>query len=384
MGASRNTSLERLQIAGRFESLRKILLSEAYVNCRDKPLADWALPTDRRLPLALLGRTVGDLLSRPFSELEETPGIGYKKLQSLLRLLARVANTDPWRLPVEATACSQAKESGEPSANGFDPDTVSEVVWERWRASVVRHGLQAETLGRLAPSLKHMTRVIWNRPLGDYIDLPLAGIRALKTHGEKRVRAILEVFYCVHCLVDGMQPQEHLAVRLIPRRIDAVEQWVGRGLQTPGVPKAEEIRQRFVEPLVDQIRVDATQQIVSLAENRLGVEGPITSVRRCARQLGLTRARVYQLLNEINDIMNVRWPNGRQQVYRLLEKFEGEAAATGRSDQLVQLRAAVELFYPRHRRGADGPMERAGKEDRAAGSENGHGEPQRPQMAGQR
>ena len=40
----------------------------------------------------------------------------------------------------------------------------------------------------------------------------------------------------------------------------------------------------------------------------------VTSVRQAARTMGLTRARVYQLLNEINDIMMVRWPNGRHQV----------------------------------------------------------------------
>ena len=66
-------------------------------------------------------------------------------------------------------------------------------------------------------------------------------------------------------------------------------------------------------PLLEQIRTDATQQIATLAENRLGIGGPITSVRQAARTMGLTRARVYQLLNEINDIMTVRWPTGRHQ-----------------------------------------------------------------------
>ena len=42
--------------------------------------------------------------------------------------------------------------------------------------------------------------------------------------------------------------------------------------------------------------------------------------------MGLTRARVYQLLNEINDIMMVRWPTGRHQSHELREKFQAEAA----------------------------------------------------------
>ena len=89
--------------------------------------------------------------------------------------------------------------------------------------------------------------------------------------------------------------------------------------------------------------------------------------------MGLTRARVYQLLNEINDIMIVRWPLGRHQVHELREKFHSEtaeaergagcqpaldAAGSAESDGAADLRqfdAAVELFYPGSRRGAFRP-----------------------------
>ena len=45
--------------------------------------------------------------------------------------------------------------------------------------------------------------------------------------------------------------------------------------------------------------------------------------------MGLTRARVYQLLNEINDIMTVRWPNGRHQMYELREKLRDRVEGDG-------------------------------------------------------
>ena len=89
----------RLQVVSRFEGLRKALLTEAYADHLDKPLAYWALPTDRRLPLALLGRTLRDLLDTPFADFSATPGIGRKKIASLVLLLARAANTDPADLP---------------------------------------------------------------------------------------------------------------------------------------------------------------------------------------------------------------------------------------------------------------------------------------------
>jgi hypothetical protein len=184
----------------------------------------------------------------------------------------------------------------------------------------------------------------------------------MKTYGEKRVRAVLEVFHSVHMLVSSMGTQDHLVVRILPRRIDGVEQWVAGVLQKPGTPSEDDIREHFVQPLLEQIRTDASRQIASLAESRLGMHGPITSVRQAARTLGLTRARVYQLLNEINDIMTVRWPNGRRMVYELREKLELEVADVDSPPDLQQLFAAIELFYPNSRRGADGPLDPAAQE----------------------
>jgi hypothetical protein len=367
MKFTKSASVEELQVVSRFESLRKILLSEQYTDHLKKPLAYWALPTDRRLPLAFLGRTLEDLLRTPFSELTNTPGIGQKKICSFVKLLARAANTDPAELPLDDVAIpagtADTTNGHHAATNGFDPTTVSEVVWSQWRASIAKHGLGEEKLGRFAPTLRHMTRVIWNAPLGAYIHLTLGEIRAMKTHGEKRVRAILEVFHSVHVMVANMGTQDHLVVHIVPRLIDAAEQWIGRALQAPGVSSPQELFDNLISHLLEQVRVDATQQIASLAENRLGMTGPITSVRQAARSMGLTRARVYQLLNEINDILTVRWPNGRHQMYELREKLLNESKEAVAPPDLQQFLAAVELFYPGSRRGAAGPLDYMMHED---------------------
>jgi hypothetical protein len=368
MKFNKSASVEELQTVSRFESLRKILLSKQYADHLKKPLAYWALPTDRRLPLAFLGRTLEDLLAAPFSALSSTPGIGQKKICSFVKLLARAANTDPSELPTDVPLAPRELDEGpegkaEGKKNGFNPASVSEVVWGQWRASIVKHGLGAEKLGHFAPTLRHMTRVIWNTPLEAYLTHSLAEIRALKTHGEKRIRAILEVFYAIHSLVADMGTQQHLVVRIVPRLIDRAEQWIGRALQTHGVPSSQEIFENLVSPLLEQVRIDATQQIASLAENRLGISAPITSVRQAARSMGLTRARVYQLLNEINDIIAVRWPTGRHQVYELREKLAAEGKQMDPPPDLQQFHAAIELFYPGTRRGAAGALEHAGLDE---------------------
>ena len=358
MHVSNTRSVEELHLVNQFDQFRRVLQSPEYRAHLEKPLAYWALPSDRRLPLAFLSRRLAELIETPFSSLAATAGVGRKKLSSMIMLLSRAVQTASVDLP-QASSAAAATTLAQRNTEGFDFSDVSEVVWDQWRASVVRHGLGGERLGRFAPSLRHMTRVIWNRSLGEYAHQTLTQIREQKTHGEKRVRAILEVFHGLHAVVGAMGAQRHLVVRLYPALIDRVERWVERQLQSPEPLDEESLLENYVRPLCDQVRVDAHEPIVRLMETRLGFHGPITSVRQVARGMGLTRARVYQLLNEINDILVVRWPNGRHLSYELLDKLGRQGDAAEQPKLPPQFSAAVELFYPAARRGAEGSVEPA-------------------------
>src|SRR5437868_13631004 len=83
-----------VKLASHYETLRKTLQTEQYESRLNRPLAFWALPNDRRLPTALLGRTLRDLLNQPFPQLAATAGIGYKKLETLIKLLVRATKED--------------------------------------------------------------------------------------------------------------------------------------------------------------------------------------------------------------------------------------------------------------------------------------------------
>lgn len=348
------SSVEQLQAVARYEEIRKTLLNDGGDDRLEKPLAHWVLPADRRLPLALLGRTLNDLLEAGLDELAATPGVGRKKIRSFLNLLARVAESS-----TEGNGNGAEHEHRSPaesaSAADFDPDSVSENVWNQWQETVRRCGFADEPLGRVAPTLRNMTRVIWQTPLADYLDVPLAEMRERRTYGEKRVRAVLEVFFELHRLAANLGIQRELTVRLVPRHVDRVQCWVGHCLQRAELPGAAELFECYLVPLVEQLRHDASPQIVRLAEIRLGVSGPVTSVRQTARRMGLTRARIYQLLNETNDILAIRWPLGRCQTYHLLDRLDAEGPPR---TSLDQFHAAVELFYPAARRGAAGAVEK--------------------------
>ena len=143
-------SLEDYKQITSFQSLHKTLLQGEFSADLEKPLAYWALPGDRRLPLAFLGRTLRELLHTSFEDLSATPGIGQKKVGSLLKLLSRAAKK---RGASDSQALAQEKTSwgarGARASREFNPEEVSEAHWEIWRETVQRLGMGSEKLGRL-------------------------------------------------------------------------------------------------------------------------------------------------------------------------------------------------------------------------------------------
>jgi len=348
MKTNKVTSVEDYKIVSSFQSLRKTLLDDRFADRLEKPLAYWALPNDRRLPLAFLGRTIKDLLSTPFEELSATPGIGQKKISSLVKLLSRATKDHPPAVPFGLAELSEAKKA--PTADkprrqgsGFDPAIVSEALWSEWQQTVINHGLSREKLGRLAPTLEALPTVIWHTPLEHYVNHTVAEIRQLKTHGEKRVRVVLEVFYIVHEMLSSAGTSAHLQLRIAPKFIQPIEDWIHEKLAQPGVPSPEDVREHLAIPLLDQIGIDAGGTIHELSVGRLGIDGPPQSVRQQAKRMSVTRARVYQLLEDCSRVMEVRWPEGKQLLAQLDAKVHAEATP---EDDLTLFRATRELFYP--------------------------------------
>lgn len=343
------TSAEDFQLVNSFDEVKRRLLEETkYSDRLDKPLAYWALPNDRRLPLAFLGRTIGDLLATPFEELSATPGIGQKKISSLVTLLNRATKEDAGfepshvAVPEVATDDSFSTKSPLDGEGNFDPSLVSEVLWLRWRETVRRHNLGNECLGRLAPTLVELPTVIWNTPLEFYMGHSLAEIRRLKTHGEKRIRVVLEVFYRVHETLDLAQGQPHLAILLRPKFVPVLQAWGLERLVGETPISRSDVMDHLTRPMLNQILVDAGQTVHDLAAGRLGIEGSPQSVRMQARNLGVTRARIYQLLEDCQKIMSVRWPEGRPMLESLCRKIDEKP---GESEAYQLLTATRDLFY---------------------------------------
>jgi hypothetical protein len=342
---------EELKLKSSFESLRAALSDGRFSDRMEFPLAFWTLPNDRRLPISLLDYPLRRVLTCDFDQLASTPGIGLKKLHSLMLLLQRAAKDAPPSVPITAEPMAAPAEV-EPAvrfrpvdnSGRFDPSLVSEALWREWRETAEEYGLGEEKLGRLAPSLLELPTVIWETPLKAYLPQSIHEIRNLRTHGEKRVRVILEVFFVLHEMLHNAGHHPRLCIRLVPTFVPHVERWFHEMLVRSFPPTLDEIRDQLAVPLLEQLKLDVGAEVIHLVKGRLGIDSPRITVRQQSRDLGVTRARIYQLLEECDRVMSVRWPEGRRQFQELYARMEREAAD---SPALELLTLVYELFFPR-------------------------------------
>lgn len=342
--ARKAISNDRYRLIGTYERLRKALVERPDDGRLDKALSYWVLPTDRRLPIAFLDRPLRELLSQPFDELMSTPGVGHKKILGFFDLLKRASKASTPDTPF-GLANADTKRSKPPApAHGFDAAVVSELLWSQWCETVHRFDLGAEKLGRLAPTLQSLPTVIWHSRLEEYADLSLAEIRSRKTHGEKRVNAILEVFCTVHEALATATLPENIDVAIVPRFVPPITRWLIEIVNQPDLPPVDELHQHIVKPLIHQIKIDLGEQVASLAASRLCLDVNSPSVKQQAETIGVTRARVYQLLEDCAKVMDVRWPEGRWLLAPLATRFGSSDPET-----IGLVHGIVDLFYPPER-----------------------------------
>src|SRR5882757_3744068 len=344
--ARKAISNDRYRLVGTYERLRKNLVERPDDGRLDKALSYWVLPTDRRLPIAFLDRPLRDLLSQPFDDLMATPGVGHKKILGFFDLLRRASKATTPDAPFGLRSQEPAKRVVKQPAptSGFDASIVSESLWSQWCETVQRYGLGPEKLGRLAPTLQTLPTVIWHSRLEEYADRSLADIRSLKTHGEKRVHAILEVFCMVHEALATATLQENIDVVIVPRFVPPISRWLMEAVARPDLPPVDELHKHIVKPLIQQVKIDLGDQVAGLASARLCLDENSPSVKQQAETIGVTRARVYQLLEDCAKAMEVRWPEGRWLFAPLATRF-----GTSDPETIGLVHGIIDLFYPNER-----------------------------------
>jgi hypothetical protein len=339
--ARKAVSTDHYRLVGTYQRLRNQLLALPDDGRLDRQLSYWVLPTDRRLPIAFLDRPLRELLGESLDKLMATPGVGQKKIVGFFELLRRAAKATNGEQPFGLSSKKRAA-TAEVTKGGFDPTQVSEALWSSWCESVARHNFSQHKLGRLAPTLQALPTVIWHKPLGEYADKTLAQIRRLRTHGEKRIHSILEVFCLVHEAVATAARSETLELELLPRFVPPLERWLYEQLELGAAPQVTELRRQLLSPLVKQVEIDLGEHVARLVTDRLQIDQRAPTVKQQADALGVTRARVYQLLEDCGKVMAVRWPEGRWPLEALAAQIDRQGTRT--SAKLMS--EAMAIFYP--------------------------------------
>lgn len=338
---------EVLLMQTEFNELREKLLQPQLADRRKRPILYWSKPDDRRLPMALIDLTVDQLLGTSFEELCLTRGIGVKKLRMLLELLERTIAGDPQlpepevsgnetMVPNYAAKLTEALET-------FNSRAVTEGQWAKWKTSVARHRLNSMPLGRLARSLIEITSVIWNSPLGNYLPYSLEELRQLRTYGEKRVSSILEVFYTIDLSMTAMPEGGHLILRLEPKVVYEVETAIFNIMSQVTIPQAKVVQQMVITPVLNQLRLDMGDFAFDLVRDRVGAGAKAKAIREQSEELGLTRARLYQVLEECALAAHVRWPQGRVMLNELMVFLTNR---DGMDRVVRQLHQLIITLYP--------------------------------------
>src|ERR1043166_7543843 len=89
--------------------------------------------------------------------------------------------------------------------------------------------------------------------------------------------------------------------------------------------------------------IEAGENGADLARGRLGIGASAESVRNQSKSLGVTRARVYQMLEECHNVMSIRWPDGRRQLDEFAQWLDENYAWAKPAILRASLR---ELLYP--------------------------------------
>ncbi len=323
-----------------FEAVCERLRQPDFAEQWSRPVSDWVQRSDRRLPIPFLDRTVGEVMHTAYSSLVQTASVGPKKLAVLVVLIERAAAEPEYSTPI-ALEKSLALDGREDS---FQPDLVTEVMWEKWRETVRRFELGDLLLGSIARSLSRLPSVLWRTRLETYLDQSLHQLRSQKTYGKKRVAVVLEVFHDVHRMLAGGNPVPRLNTELKSAFTRRLENWIRHKRQSLENAQENEFIEQFVEPLLAQLHLDLGDTYVELVRERLGVGAESISVRQQSQRHRVTRARIYQMLDECSAAMAVRWPSGKCQL-RSLEEYL-LTRATGNESTLTLLRKLTELFYP--------------------------------------
>lgn len=301
----------------------------------NKPLSYWVRKEEGSLGQSLLSRSLDEIFRCSYEELYSIRGVGVKKVDKLLNLLKRLSQD-----PNSHRATYQSKSTKD--AQVLQSAFISEHEWAGLREKISKSYMANEPLGRLSSGLKHVPTVIWNTPLKQYCHATMSEMRTQKTHGTKRIAAVVNAFRSASEILSNSTARAQHPPRL--PLFANIEQWYSR---TPAERRHElrELAAFLINPIMQQFTADLPDLTLQVVHERLGWETQARSVIQISKKHRLTRARVYQHLDIPVQVLKLRWPDGKD----LWKKCLNELAKTGKplenNETFIILKAIYDLFF---------------------------------------
>ncbi|MDY0165542.1 MAG: hypothetical protein RBS80_03315 [Thermoguttaceae bacterium] len=222
-------------------------------------------------------------------------------------------------------------------ANASTSLPLTEDCWQACCEVAKRHHLDDYALGRLAPTLRHLPRSLWQRRVRDYTERRLCELTRLPGHGNLRVRLVADVFRSMVASLGSIPGDSHLKIHVMSAPVRDVSAWIERVLGEKRIPDMAEMKHCFVERLLSQLDIDLGPETREMVERRLGLSSMRESLEEVARAFGLTKARIGQLTGRAREVFHVRWG----ECCYLLDNLCALLLASNAEDQFALLRTVM-------------------------------------------
>ena len=322
----------------RFARIVESLGSHATHSLLGSPVSEWSEPGDISLPFKFLSFSIRHVLEMPFDKIAAS-WTTQDRLTCLIEHLERAARAIE---SVTGWPDESATEGDDRAIEVPRELTFTGRSWRHYCDVIERHQLHSVMLGTIAPTLNELPTSFWKRRLGEFLSSTLLQLSETPGVGPQKMRVVVDVFRELAAHLETIPAETHLAVSLLVKPIQKVNLWLEDVLSTKRVPDLDEIAKCFLRPLASQLQADLSPLLASLVLRRSGFNGAPETLEEIATDIGVSRARVWQIAKRATEIVQVRWPHGKH----LLDDLDDLLRSTaGAEQQLAVIRTILDRCF---------------------------------------
>ena len=310
-----------------FSRIQNILIDHGNHPVLDLDIYSLQNAMDKHISRRLRYLTIREVLKIPYQELWSLKGVGLVRIKRLVDLIDRVCRTithpDETVTPVPPGLDFLAIEQINKKCLNREEVPNSEPHWDRCARLIREHGLSQEPLGKFAEKLMDISSALWAKKVGFFTSLPREEVRFQSGIGEVKAS---QIFGIINRVVQALVPipqNDFLIVIPISENIREVLNWVTWVLRLNSLPPIASIHTSFLLPLLNQIELDLGPEKALLVRQRIGLDEVPQTLEQLGNSNGLTKERIRQLLALVEEVFQIRWPEGQYLLQSVVERLLG-------------------------------------------------------------